>query len=142
MSLVAVPAARFVEIELDNVLARVQAGVWRSRREAPTTVEIGVIPAFHTYASAWLESKIAGVLGDRPIDTNTENDYRWRLARHLLPFFGEYRLDEIDSTVCLAFKAHKLREAAELRAAIAAGAVLRDASDAASARSVRRRSAS
>jgi len=68
------------------------------------------------------------VLGDRPIDTNTENDYRWRLGRHLLPFFGEYRLDEIDSTVCLAFKAHKLREAAELRAAIAAGAVIREAS--------------
>ena len=38
------------------------------------------------------------MLGDRPIDTNTENDYRWRLARHLLPFFGEYRLDEIDAS--------------------------------------------
>ena len=58
------------------------------------------MPTFHVYASAWLESKIAGVLGDRPIDTNTENDYRWRLGRHLLPFFGEYRLDEIDAQLC------------------------------------------
>ena len=66
------------------------------------------------------------MLGDRPIDANTQNDYRWRLSRHLLPFFGAYRLDEIDATLCLAFKAHKLREAAELRAAIAAGADLRD----------------
>jgi hypothetical protein len=31
--------------------------------------------------------------------------------------------------VCLAFKAHKLREAAELREAIAAGAELRDSSN-------------
>jgi integrase len=66
------------------------------------------------------------VLGDRPIDANTQSDYRWRLSRHLLPFFGEYRLDEIDARLCQAFKAYKLREASELRAAIAAGADLRD----------------
>ena len=39
---------------------------------------------------------------------NTEADYRWRLRRHLLPFFGEHRLDEIDGELCLAFKAHKI----------------------------------
>ena len=66
-------------------------------------------------------------LGDRPIDTNTEADYRWRLSVHLLPFFGGYRLDEIDRKLCERFKATKLREAEELRAAIAAGADLRDA---------------
>jgi integrase len=70
----------------------------------------------------------AGVLGDRPIDTNTQNDYRWRLGRHLLPFFGEYRLDEIDASFWQAFMAHKLREASELRTAIATGALVRDAS--------------
>ncbi|MEA2464564.1 MAG: integrase, partial [Acidobacteriota bacterium] len=113
-------------IELENVQARVRAGVWRKRQAPEQISDPGEIPTFHTYASAWLDSKVAGVLGDRPIDRNTENDYRWRLARHLLPFFGEYQLDEIDSKLCVAFKAHKLREAAELRAAIAAGAVLRD----------------
>jgi integrase len=46
----------------------------------------------------------------------------------LLPFFGEYPVDEIDAELCLVFKAHKLRDAAELRAAIPAGAVLREAS--------------
>ncbi len=63
----------------------------------------------------------------RPADRHEHRD-RLPLAprQHLLPFFGEYRLDEIDADLCVAFKAHKLQEAAELRRAIAAGAVLRD----------------
>jgi integrase len=84
------------------------------------------VPTFHEYASAWLRGKIEGVLGDKPVDENTASDYRWRLVRHLLPFFASYRLDEIDRELCLAFKAHKLQESAEVRAAIAAGADLRD----------------
>jgi integrase len=116
---------RTAEIELENVMARVRAGVWEPRPE-PVRAEPTEIPTFHVYAPSWLEAKIAGVLGDRPIDPNTINDYRWRLSKHLLPFFGEYRLDEIDAKLCLAFKAHKLREAADLRAAIAGGAVIRD----------------
>jgi len=117
---------RTAAIELENILAKVRAGVWQKRSDRVPAIDPGEVPTFHVFASAWLESKVAGVLGDRPIDINTENDYRWRLGRHLLPFFGEYRLDEIDSALCLAFKAHKLREAAEVRAALAAGAVLRD----------------
>src|SRR4051794_1200596 len=117
---------RTAAVEFENVLARVRAGVWRKPPQITHPIAAQHVPTFHEFASAWLQAKLTGVLGDRPIDTNTESDYRWRLARHLLPFFGEYRLDEIDSDLCLAFKAHKLREAAELRAAIAAGAVLRD----------------
>ena len=117
---------RTAGIELENILAKIRAGVWRKRRDPSPSTPATEVPTFHVYASAWLESKVTGVLGDRPIDTNTHNDYRWRLARHLLPFFGEYRLDEIDAKLCVAFMAHKLREAAELRAATAAGAVLRD----------------
>jgi hypothetical protein len=72
------------------------------------------------------ERESPGVLGDKPIDANTRDDYRWRLTRHLLPFFASYRLDKIDRELCSAFKAHKLQEAQELRAALAAGADLRD----------------
>lgn len=32
------------------------------------------------YASAWLQAKRKGSIGDRPIDANTEADYRRRLA--------------------------------------------------------------
>ncbi len=57
---------------------------------------------------------------------NTRSDYRWR-AGHLKRFFGRYRLDEIDGKLCLAFKAHKLAEAEQLREGLRAGADLRDA---------------
>src|SRR5919199_2618189 len=111
--------------ELGNVLARVRAGVWkppeRTRPAAPPAM-----PTFHEYASAWLRGKESGVLGDRPVDPNTVSDYRWRIVRHLLPFFADYRIDEIDRELCLAFKAHKLQEAAEIREAVEAGADLRD----------------
>lgn len=117
---------RTAEVELENTISRVRAGVWRKRQSTPAPESGESLPTFHEYASGWLHGKIDGVLSDRPIAANTEADYRSRLANHLLPFFGGHRLDEIDAKACLAFKAHKLREAAELRQAIAAGAVLRD----------------
>jgi integrase len=112
--------------ELGNLVARVRAGVWQPAEPPPRAVARPGVPTFHEFASAWLRGKIDGVLGDKPIDANTKADYRWRLSRHLLPFFANHRLDEIDRELCLAFKAHKLQEAAELRAALAGGADLRD----------------
>jgi len=120
------PAAR---TELGNILARIRVGVW-TPPERPsalaTASEESAIPTFHVYASWWLQAKIDGALGDKRIAANTIGDYRWRLANHLLPFFGRDRLDAIDADLCLAFKAHKLREASELRAALDAGADIRD----------------
>src|SRR5918997_984282 len=111
---------RAARTELGNVLARVRAGVWQPREPQRQPVPDSM-PTFHQYASDWLKAKVAGVLSEKPIDANTEADYRWRLTRHLLPFFAAYRLDEIDRELCLAFKAHKLRESAEIREALAAG---------------------
>ena len=106
-----------------------RAGVWPSRlraAQAAASADSEPCPTFHEYASWWLTAKTEGVIGDKPIDANTQADYRWRLTVHLLPFFGDYRLDEIDRRVCLRFKETKLRESEELRRAIAAGAELRD----------------
>lgn len=116
---------RTAHVELENVIAKVRAGVWRKRQPPPPVPKRG-IPTFHQYASDWLEAKRDGVLGDRPISRNTELDYRSRLSNHLLPFFGEHRLNEIDAELCLAFKAHKIKEAAELRRTLDAGAKLKD----------------
>jgi integrase len=114
-----------VRTELGNIHARVRAGVWRP--VSPPELEVAVeMPTFHAYASRWLSDRVAGVTGDRPIRPSTAAGYRTALSQHLLPFFARYRLDEIDRQLCLAFKAHKLSEAAELRDAIAAGADLRD----------------
>lgn len=120
------PAAR---TELGNILARVRAGVWeRSETVSGTAAQEPerASVTFHRYASRWLQAKIDGVTGEKPIDANTQADYRWRLSCHLLPFFATYPLAKIDRALCLQFKAHKLKEARELREAIAAGAELRD----------------
>ena len=117
--------------ELGNVLARVRAGVWTREGQHPRVAKAAAdasqrIPTFHEYASYWLQGRVDGVLGDKPIKQNTKADYLWRLRGHLLPFFGARRLDEIDTELCVAFKAHKIREASDLRTAIDAGADLRD----------------
>ena len=120
---------RNARTELGNVLARVRAGVWERPQpatETATTQNGGAKLTFHEYASRWLQAKIDGVIGERPIDENTEADYRWRLSCHLLPFFASQPLAKIDRALCLEFKAHKLREAQELRQAIEAGADIRD----------------
>ena len=118
--------SRTAAVELKNIVARVEAGVWH--KTPPEKPRSERMPTFHEYASAWLDAKIAGSIGDRPIDVNTQNDYRWRLTKHLLPYFAKYRLDAIDAKACQAFKAKKLEEAAEMRAALAAGADLREKS--------------
>src|SRR5215207_4085220 len=118
---------RTAAVELKNIVARVEAGVWHKAKPDKSQGQQRM-PTFHEYASAWLEAKIAGTIGDRPIDVNRQNDYRWRLTKHLLPFFAKYRLDAMDAATCQAFKAKKLAEAAELRVAIEAGADIRDKS--------------
>src|ERR1035437_9573526 len=115
---------RTAETELRNIIAKVAAGVWeRPRRSAPVPVKR--MPTFHEYASYWLQAHKDGVLGEKPLGKASYKDYRWRLS-HLLPFFGPFLLDEIDSDLCLEFKAHKLKEGKEIAEAISAGADLRD----------------
>jgi integrase len=119
---------RTAAVELENILARVKAKVWTPpERQSPvsTPTDAGM-PTFLEYSSRWLRAKIDGVLGAKPITKNTEDYYRWLIESHLLPFFAKYRLDQIDRDLCLAFKAHKLGQARELREAIEAGADLRN----------------
>jgi integrase len=118
---------RGARTELGNIQARVRVGVWRPavapilEQEAPAEM-----PSFHEYASSWLQSKLDGTIGEKPLAANTEAAYRGMLKCHLLPFFASYKLDEIDPRLCLAYKAQKVREAAEVREALSAGADLRD----------------
>jgi len=116
--------------ELGNVLARVRLGIWKPPEPplgfAESARVDGEVPLFGDYAWAWLEAKINGIFGSKPISESTASDYRWRLRCHLLPFFGHLRLHQIDRELCLAFKAHLLREARELRGALEAGADIRD----------------
>jgi integrase len=114
-------------VELNNILARVKAGIWE-RPKAPPAAEkrFKEIPTFHEFASYWLQAKLEGIIGKKPISANTHAGYKISLQNHLLPFFGRYRLDEIDKDLCAAFKKHLIKEAHELTEALAAGANLRD----------------
>jgi Bacterial regulatory proteins, luxR family len=114
---------------LGNVLARIRVGVWERPTRPTPLIEAQApseVPTFREYAEWWLQATIDGLLGGKPIRENTIRDYRWRLSQHLVPFFGPYRLDEIDRRLCLQAKEHKLREASEQREALSAGANLHD----------------
>jgi integrase len=89
------------EVELANVMADVRRGTWepakpeRAPRETPT---------FHEFASEWLEGR-KGELQARTVE-----DYRWTLSYHLLPFFKDFRLDEITVQAVDQYKARKMAE--------------------------------
>jgi len=111
--------------ELGNVQARIRAGVYQRPQPLALPEPPAEVPTFHEYASSWLAAKRDGTIGEKPLSASTYRGYRTGLSLHLLPFFARYRLNQIDRQLCLAFKAHQIREASELREAIAAGAVIR-----------------
>ena len=55
---------RTAAVELDNILARVKAGVWR-RRPSAEPIATRRVPTFHEYASYWLQAKTDGALRDQ-----------------------------------------------------------------------------
>lgn len=117
---------RTARVELDTILAKVKAGVWERRVSQTVEPRFKGMPYFEEYAKYWLQAKTEGLIGEKALSKNSQADYRASL-KHLIPFFRRYRLDQIDNDLCLAFKAHKLKEAQELTEAIAAGAGIRDA---------------
>lgn len=120
------PAAR---TELGNIQAKIRVGVWQPFAPAPLEpfAAGGPVPLFRDYAAWWLEAKVTGEIGVRPIARSTEDSYRAQV-RQLDRFFGRFPLDQIDRARCQAFKGFKLKEARELRDALAAGADIRDRS--------------
>jgi integrase len=114
--------------EMGNILARVRAGVWE-RPAPPSTLAPAEledeVPSYDEYALRWLQAKIDGVIGKKPISDNTETDYEWRL-RYSVKFFADTPVDEIDGPFSLSFKAHLLKESREQQEALEAGADLRD----------------
>jgi integrase len=80
---------------------KIAVGQWVDPRPAePTGAEI----TFQRYASDWFATK------SREVEKNTVADLRWRLTKHLIPFFGDYRLGEIDKQLVKRFREFKLAE--------------------------------
>jgi integrase len=106
------------EIELQNTLAKVRAGIWQP--EAPEPDNQGPQPSFHRLASRWLKRRRHELAG------TTYSDYRWRLVRHLLPFFANYRPSHITRDHVDRYIEEKLEQRQEILDAMAAGIRLRD----------------
>jgi integrase len=98
--------------EMDNICADVRRGtwVWR-RRRAGTGLKAGKATTFGPFARR-LVAERKGEVSDSQI-VNQE----WTLG-HLLPYFADWQLGDIDVEAVDAYRHHKVREAEARRAAI------------------------
>jgi integrase len=91
------------ERELRHVLADVERGIWQPARASPQSGS-QPLPTFHEYAEDWW------LRHERRLRPKTQSDYRWRLEKHLLPFFKDYPLDAITFDAVECYIAAKLAE--------------------------------
>lgn len=98
-------SAEEAERALRHTMADVERGTWQPLQHAEPPPERETIPSFHEYAEDWW------LRNERQLAPNTQLDYRWRLETHLLPFFGQHRLDEITFDEVERYIAGKLAEA-------------------------------
>jgi integrase len=98
------------ERELRHALADVERGTWTPPAAIEPPPEPEQVPTFHAFAEEWW------MLNHAQLAENTRADYRWRLERHLLPYFGGMRLDTITFAAVERYIAAKLGEADPLSA--------------------------
>src|SRR2546427_3374494 len=93
------------ETALRHRMADVERGVWTPPAPPPEpSPELEPIPTFHAYAEQWW------LRNEARLAAKTVEDYRWRLERHLIPYFGELRLDMITFDTVESYIATKLGE--------------------------------
>jgi Phage integrase, N-terminal SAM-like domain len=90
------------ERELAFVMADVARGVWQPPRRVETTIVD--VPTFHEFSEQWW------VRNENQLAESTQLDYRWRLEKHLLPFFKDLALDAITFDMVEGYIAAKLAE--------------------------------
>jgi hypothetical protein len=98
---------------------QVRANVWQPEPVEPT-LPYGAMP-FHEFASRWWVARREEL---RP---NTRLGYEWRLRKHLLPFFADYEVAEIDVGLVDRYRETKILARERVRRAAAEGKPLRDA---------------
>ncbi|MGH3260535.1 MAG: hypothetical protein ACRDNS_00925, partial [Trebonia sp.] len=117
--------------ELDDILAQLRAGipVTDILERYGEVDDLSDLPtpemSFHEYASDWLRRRRTGELGD-PLSDNTHADYKWRLQKHILPFFARMPIAEIRDVDCQRFRGKLFAEREQLRELIASGAHPKD----------------
>jgi integrase len=106
------------ERKLGDVLAQVRAGVWQPPLPVGAAGDDG--QTFHEFASRWWAARRSEL---RP---RTQENYEWRLKKHLLPFFADYLVSEIDVALVERYREEKILEREGVRRAAEAGEPLRD----------------
>jgi len=102
---------RRAEDELAVVMADVRRGVWRPPAPDAKPRHAEPEPTFGKFCEEWLEG-VSPEWRER-----TLVDCRWRLDRHLLPFFAEHRLSEITVREVDQYRHLKVRESKSLQEA-------------------------
>jgi integrase len=108
-------------IELQNVVAKIQAGIWEPPAvESPDRKD----PTFHEFATSWLTRR-------KPtFKERTYEQYQYLLTHHLLPRFARLRISQIDYSVIDRYVERKQLESEEVRQAARCGVPLPEASGA------------
>ena len=105
-------------IELQNVLAKIQAGLWEPPAPQATALDD---PTFHQFASSWLARR-------RPsYKQRTYQHYRYLLTHHLLPTFAPLRLTQLDYAAIDRYVEAKQLDSEAAREAARHGVSLADA---------------
>jgi integrase len=111
------------EEALADILAEVRVGIWvrpkKQRGEAREQDEESEAPIFGPFARRLVASR-KGQVGE-----SQHNYEKWGLM-HLLPYFGDWPLAEIDVPAVDAYRHHKVQEGEARRRAIDRGKPLRD----------------
>jgi integrase len=94
--------------ELRHVLADVERGTWTPPQPVEAPAEPERVPTFHEFAELWW------IRNQAELRPSTRVDYRWRLEKHLLPFFADQRLDGITFDLVERYITAKLAEAEPL----------------------------
>ncbi len=89
---------------LRHTMADVERGTWRPPRAIEPPPEAPATPTFHAFAEEWW------LLREAQWARKTHLDYRWKLEYHLLPYFGQRRLNEISVADVERYAAAKLAE--------------------------------
>lgn len=89
--------------ELAAVMRDVDRGKWRPAQPDPAA-PIAADPTFHEFASDWLDAS----KGQWRAATIT--DYKWRLEKHLLPFFKDHRLRQVTVAEVDRYRESKVSE--------------------------------
>lgn len=102
--------AKRAEEELANVMADVRRGMWREPESEPEPV-----PRFYEFAERWFDAqRLDGGARGNGLSLKGEEDLRWRLEVHLLPYFvktlKDPRLDEITVEMVDGYRRVKVRE--------------------------------